>query len=213
MLTSDILRFTLTGLMATLVLTNSFHLWMIYVIALLSGTISSFFTPASSSFVPQMLDSEDIHFVLQDPALRLVYILIAAVNLIFVGPLLVGIPVLADTRLPQGAAAFGMIMPAYGGGNLAGILLAGALPRFKPQAVTLAVHPRSSGVQRVMSLVLSANLGLGPLSQALSGVLFKISINGLFIGAGILRMLIAGGMLLTPNLKIIGLRIAGVEPN
>jgi MFS family permease len=60
MLTSDILRFALTGLMAALVLTNSVHLWMIYVIALLSGSISSFFTPASSSIVPQMLDTEDI---------------------------------------------------------------------------------------------------------------------------------------------------------
>lgn len=348
MLTSDILRFALTGLMAALVLTNSVHLWMIYVIALLSGTIISFFTPASSSFVPQILDSEDIqagnsimqgsmqlsiflgpmlaggliaafanksgaavsnlvgiglaiafdaltylvsavtlwfmkvtrpqtgvgagqpglldsikegiHFVLQDPALRLVYILIAAVNLIFVGPLLVGIPVLADTRLPQGAAAFGMIMSAYGGLNLAGILLAGVRPRFKPQAVTallvgliaafgralamfaffastlpfimvmlllgvgngylgillftfLQTNTPKEMIRRVMSLVLFANLGLVPVSQALSGVLLKISINGVFIEAGVLMMLIAGGMLLTPDLKIIGLRSAGVETN
>lgn len=88
---------------------------------------------------PGLLESikEGIRFVLKGPALRLVYILVAAVNLIFVGPLLVGISVLADTRLPQGAAAFGMIMSAYGGGNLAGILLPGMLPRFKPQAMTV----------------------------------------------------------------------------
>ena len=42
-----------------------------------------------------------------------------------------------------------------------------------------------------MSLVLFANLGLVPVSQTLSGVLLKISINGVFIG----------------------LRIAGVETN
>ncbi len=347
MLTSDILRFALTGLMAALVLTSSVHLWMIYVIALLNGSISSFFTPASSSIVPQMLESEEIqagnsimqgsmqlsiflgpmlaggliaafagkstaagapdlegiglaiafdsltylvstvtlwfmkvtrpqtgagqpslldsikegiHFVLQDPALRLVYILIAAVNLIFVGPLLVGIPVLADTRLPQGAAAFGMIMSAYGGGNLAGILLAGALPHFKPQAVTallvgliaafggamfmfaffattlpfvvvmlllgvgngylaillitfMQTNTPKEMIGRVMSLLLFANLGLVPVSQALAGVLLKISINGVFIGAGILMVVVAGGMLLTPDLKIIGQRIGRVETN
>lgn len=54
-------------------------------------------------------------------------------------------------------------------------------------------------------------IGLVPVSQALSGVLLKVSINGVFSGAGILMMLIAGGMLLTPDLKINGQRSAGVE--
>lgn len=72
---------------------------------------------------------EGIHFVAGDPALRIMYIVIAAANFLFVGPLLVGIPVLADSRLVEGAAAFGIIMSAYGGGNLVGIILGGTLPR------------------------------------------------------------------------------------
>jgi MFS family permease len=51
------------------------------------------------------------------------------VNFLFVGPLLVGIPVLASQRLPEGAVAFGLLMSGYAGGNLGGYLLAGSLPR------------------------------------------------------------------------------------
>ena len=68
-------------------------------------------------------------YLWEDKALRLMFLVITAVNFLFVGPLLVGIPVLANQRLPEGAVAFGLLMSAYAGGNLAGYLLAGALPR------------------------------------------------------------------------------------
>jgi MFS family permease len=51
------------------------------------------------------------------------------VNFLFTGPLLVGIPVLADQRLAEGAAAFGLLMSAFAGGNLLGYVLGGGLPR------------------------------------------------------------------------------------
>jgi MFS family permease len=70
-----------------------------------------------------------LKYLWEDKALRLMFLVITAVNFLFVGPLLVGIPVLADQRLPEGAVAFGLLMSAYAGGNLAGYLLAGALPR------------------------------------------------------------------------------------
>jgi MFS family permease len=57
------------------------------------------------------------------------FIVSGALNFLAAGPLFVGIPVLADQRLPEGATAFGLLMAAYSGGNLAGSLLAGALPR------------------------------------------------------------------------------------
>jgi MFS family permease len=348
MLISDILRFALTGLLAALVLTGSVHLWMVYILSLLGGLVSSFFTPASSSIVPQILEpdhvqggnsvmqgsaqlsiflgpvlagaliaafagkagagagaagippagamqgigvafafdsltflvsavtlwvmhvphprgaaaadaqpglltsiKESFHYMAQDPVMRLVYILIAAVNLAFVGPLLVGIPVVADTRLAQGAAAFGMIMSAYGAGNLAGILLAGSLP--KPKAGMLnailvslvagfglaiglfafftttppflvcmlllgigngylglslitfiQTHTPREMLGRVMGMVLFANLGLVPVSQAISGFLIKLSLNGLFIGAGVLTIAIAAWILFTPATRLIG---------
>ena len=70
-----------------------------------------------------------IKFLWVDKALRMMFLVIMAVNFLFVGPILVGIPVLADQRLPEGAVAFGLLMSAYSGGNLAGYLLAGSLPR------------------------------------------------------------------------------------
>ena len=61
--------------------------------------------------------------------LRLIFLVIAAVNSLFVGPILVGIPVLADQRLAEGAVAFGLLMSGFAVGNLGGFLLAGMLPR------------------------------------------------------------------------------------
>src|SRR5260370_26593606 len=54
-------------------------------------------------------------------------------NFLVLGPVVVGIPVLAATRLPEGAAAFGIIMSAFGGGALLGIILSGVLPPLKPE--------------------------------------------------------------------------------
>ncbi|MEZ4556773.1 MAG: MFS transporter [Caldilineaceae bacterium] len=57
----------------------------------------------------------------------------AAINFLVNGPIDVGIPVLADARLAGGAAAFGIMMSALGGGSLTGMLLAGSLPRPAPR--------------------------------------------------------------------------------
>jgi MFS family permease len=68
---------------------------------------------------------EGVVFVYKDPALRAMFIIMAGVNFLFSGPFLVGVPIIANDRLVEGAAAFGLLMSAYGGGNLAGILLSG----------------------------------------------------------------------------------------
>jgi MFS family permease len=70
-----------------------------------------------------------------DKALWMMFLVLTAVNFLLVGPLLVGIPVLADQRLPEGAVAFGLLMSAYAGGNLVGYLIAGSLPR--PSGLTM----------------------------------------------------------------------------
>jgi MFS family permease len=69
-----------------------------------------------------------IRYLWADEVLRLMFLLLAAVNFLLIGPLLVGIPVLADQHLPEGAMAFGLLMSAFSGGNMAGYLLAGSLP-------------------------------------------------------------------------------------
>ncbi len=78
-----------------------------------------------------------LKYLWDDKALRLIFLVIAAVNFLFVGPILVGIPVLADQRLAEGALAFGLLMSGFAGGNLGGFLLAGALPKPTGQIMRL----------------------------------------------------------------------------
>ena len=68
-------------------------------------------------------------YLWDDKALRLMFLVVTLVNFLFIGPVLVGIPVLANRYLPRGAVAFGLLVSALAGGNLAGYLLAGQLPR------------------------------------------------------------------------------------
>ena len=67
-----------------------------------------------------------------DPTLRALFFIIAAINLLFNGPVMVGVPFLADLRF-DGAISFGLITSAFGGGSLLGTLLAGTLPHPAPR--------------------------------------------------------------------------------
>jgi MFS family permease len=78
-----------------------------------------------------------IKYLWDDRALRLIFLVLMAVNFLMMGPLLVGIPVLANQRLPEGAVAYGLLLSAFAGGNLVGILTAGSLTR--PGASTMKV--------------------------------------------------------------------------
>jgi MFS family permease len=59
----------------------------------------------------------------------MLFTVIIANNLILGGAWSVGIPVLADSRLPEGAAAFGTIWAAFAGGSLIGVILSGTIGR------------------------------------------------------------------------------------
>ena len=72
---------------------------------------------------------EGLSALWKDRVLRYYFMLIAAANFLITGPFSVGIPVLAHTRYSGGAAAFGIILSAYGAGSLAGVLLAGSTRR------------------------------------------------------------------------------------
>ncbi len=56
---------------------------------------------------------------------------------------------------------------------------------------------------RVMSLLLLANVGLVPLSQAIAGVMIKLSLGGLFVSSGILLMVLSFWLALHPSRKFI----------
>jgi len=73
--------------------------------------------------------AEGLKYIFTDKTLRLLLIVTAAANFFIEGPIFVGVPVLAETRFAQGAAAFGAIISAFGAGLLMGTILAGTLPR------------------------------------------------------------------------------------
>jgi MFS family permease len=339
MLASDVLRLVLTILLAVMILFGWLQLWTLYIMALIFGTISGFFSPASGAMIPLLVKPEEltlsnsiyqgtsyltgfigpvlagglialfahaktaqtsaemtgiavaiavdaftflvsvatlslmkwqgiikpqpktavniftsikegIKYLWRDDLLRTMFILMVAANFIFVGPMMVGIPVLADTRLSGGAAAYGTIMGAFGGGNLLGILstssllqimrkrlrtfmaaviasfglalgLMGVLSSTLIAFVILLIVGLGNGVLaitlmtflqrktpkemlgRVMSLVLLAGVGLVPISQALTGALIKLSLTGLFVGAGILMLIVALWLALQPIMRTI----------
>ena len=70
-----------------------------------------------------------IRYLWKDTPLRFIFTVLTVINFLLIGPIMVGIPVLADQRLPEGATAFGLLMSAFAGGNLLGYLLSGSLPR------------------------------------------------------------------------------------
>src|SRR5438874_9697887 len=79
-----------------------------------------------------------------DKPLRLMFLVLMAVNFLLIGPIMVGIPVLANQRLPEGATAFGLLMSAFAGGNLIGYLVSGSLRR-----------PGGSGMQLIVTLLMA----------------------------------------------------------
>ncbi|MEO9088861.1 MAG: MFS transporter, partial [Rhodanobacter sp.] len=81
------------------------------------------------------------------------FILYAAVISVFVGgPLQVGLPMLADTRMDLGAASLGILMTANGGGMLLGSALSGVASRFVRGRLGLMVL----AIDSVVGLALAA---------------------------------------------------------
>lgn len=73
--------------------------------------------------------TEGIRSVWMDLPLRTFVLYVALVSLFVSGPLRVGLPVLADTRLHLGAASLGILMTTNGVGTLIGSILAGRATR------------------------------------------------------------------------------------
>lgn len=190
-----------------------------------------------------------IKYLWNDKQMRVMFFVVSAINFLFVGPFLVGVPVLANQRLPEGAIAFGLLMSAVSGGNLFGFILAGALP--KPDGrimriimtalltsfgvfmviigflsstwidfALLAILGLGNGfiainfftwiqkstpkemLGRMMSILIFANTGLIPVSQAISGAISKWNITLLFVIAGGLIVIVSLVAAFQPSLKV-----------
>ncbi len=84
--------------------------------------------PVHAEKRPSVLQSiaEGLQYVWHDPPLRSLVLIVAGLNLWAVGPVMVGMPVLAKFSFGS-SAAFGTMMACFGAGALAGMALAGAL--------------------------------------------------------------------------------------
>ena len=71
---------------------------------------------------------EGLSYVSNTPSLYFLFLMVAVAGFAFTGPLMVGIPYLAETRFPEGVAAYGIILSGFAAGNLLGILLSTRLP-------------------------------------------------------------------------------------
>lgn len=117
-----------------------------------------------------------VNYLWMDKTMRFTFALLMMVNFLLIGPIMVGIPVLASQRLPEGATAFGLLMSAFAGGNLLGYLAAGSIP--KPDGPKL----------RLIMIVLFAAFGIviGLLGIVTStwvdfGMLFTLGLGNGFI--------------------------------
>ena len=112
-----------------------------------------------------------LQFVWNDVPLRAFFFVVAAVTFFFNGPFNIGVPILADTRYPQGAVAYGVILSTWGAGSLVGMALAGMLPR---------PNPRRMGT---LLLSLVSVMGLGLALLAVSASMVTAAAIGLILGA------------------------------
>ena len=109
-------------------------------------------------------------YVWNDAVLKIVFPITLGLNILINGPFAVGIPVLARTRFPEGAAAFGLIMSMFGGGALLGTVLAAVLP--KPSKKRLGT----------VSLSVISVMGVGLAAIGLAPVMYIAAAAGLVMG-------------------------------
>jgi MFS family permease len=97
---------------------------------------------------------QGVAFVWNSATMRTAVLIVMAINLLVVGPFEVGLPMIAFARLPEGAAAYGTLMSAMGGGALLGMAVAAILPSLRPAILGPVV----------MSVVALTGLGLAALA-------------------------------------------------
>ena len=117
-----------------------------------------------------------VAYAWRDPAIRSLVLLVAAFNFAFNGPLLVGLPYLADTRFQGGAAAFGIIISAYGAGALGGAILAGSLRHVPRLGLVTLLTASAMGV------------GLALLGNVPTVLLAVVAMAAIGLGAGFINV-------------------------
>ena len=143
-----------------------------FLVSLITLALIKIEKTASGETGENILDSirSGLHFVWNDVPLRAFFFVVAAVTFFFNGPFNIGVPILADTRFPEGAVAYGTILSTWGAGSLVGMALAGMLPRPNPKRMGAVL------------LGLVSLMGLGLALLGVSTSMIFAAIVGLLLG-------------------------------
>ena len=142
---------------------------------------------------PRMLQSirEGLGYVLNDPTLRSLVMIIAALNFCVSGPVSVGLATMAKFRFAS-ATAFGSLLSCFSGGALGGMLLAGIVKR----------PPRRG----LLLVAINFLMGLGMVAIGLSYRLAPIAITLALMGlsAGFVNVQIVSWMQARAERQMLG---------
>jgi MFS family permease len=128
--------------------------------------------------------AEGLKFTMSRPSFRWMLGLVAAANMAIAGPMAVGVPVLAQTRFPEGAAALGIIMSGYGIGNLAGMIGAGSLPKVSDRTFSMLVVALFVGFAAVVT-----SLGFITSTWLAAGLMVVLGLGNGYIAVSLISTL------------------------
>ncbi|HZD44425.1 MAG TPA: MFS transporter, partial [Methanomicrobiales archaeon] len=124
-----------------------------------------------------------IGFVRQSRKILFMGLVILLINFLFAGPALVGIPVLAMNRLPEGVMAYGLLLAAFAIGNLLGSISSNAIK----------IRPSSLGYISAVCIGIFGigMVGLGVIDATWEGmaILFLAGILNGYVGIVLLTLL------------------------
>jgi MFS family permease len=82
--------------------------------------------------------ADGLRYVVRNPVIRTMVVLIGTANLLAIGPFAVGIPTLAATHFSPATVALAALTGAAAVGNVVGMVLGATLPRPNPRGLTVA---------------------------------------------------------------------------
>ena len=82
--------------------------------------------------------ADGLRYVVRNPVIRTMVVLIGTANLLAIGPFAVGIPTLAATHFSPATVALAALTGAAAVGNVVGMVLGATLPRPSPRGLTVA---------------------------------------------------------------------------
>lgn len=139
---------------------------------------------------------EGLRYAWNQPLIRALLFFIAAFEFSFVGPFSVGLAAMAKVRFETGASALGWMLSAFGGGMLAGTILAGSIR-----------VPRRRGL---LIISVSALCGVGLILLGFAANVASASVFLAFIGAGggVVNILVLGLLQSETDRRLLG-RVMG----